>query len=479
MTSPYPVIIVGSGVGGAAAAQLLASHGVRVLVVDDNPHPGGQLLRQPSAPGRSAKRLWPHRLKRWGAGVYATLNQGLVTFLQNTEVLGIYPQQTLLVAPRRGGVAQYGAEALILATGARERQVPFPGWTLPGVISTGGAQILMKGSGILPGASPLIAGNGPLMLVVAAQILANGGRVKAVLDEGSAAQKLRAVGAGVGILPKLFEGALYLARLLAARVPLRQRFRVVEARGKSGLDTVVAARIGARGRIRQGTERVFATDTLAMGHGFVPNIELPSQAGCRTHYALDKGGWHVVVDEGMETSVPGIYAVGEITGIAGGEKSRIEGRLAAWQILRTHGRVDARTYAARVRPLLQRRREQVRYGAFINRLCRPPGDLYAQIPDETIVCRCEAVTLGEIRRQIGRGFTTLSGIKRASRCGMGPCQGRTCAPILLDLLGETSRRSPEAMGRPSSRAPVKTVSLGALAQMRGLDGDTQIPKRDR
>jgi NADPH-dependent 2,4-dienoyl-CoA reductase/sulfur reductase-like enzyme len=478
MTSPYPVIIVGSGVGGVAAAELLAAHGLGVLMVDDNAHPGGQLLRQPPRPGRHAKRLGLDRLKGWGARTCATLKQGPVTFLQGTQVLGIYPQQTLLVESRRGAVAQYRAEALILATGARERQVPFPGWTLPGVICTGGAQILMKGSGILPGATPLIAGSSPLMLALAAEILANGGRVMAVLDEGRSAQKLRGFGAGVAILPKLLEGALYLARLLAARVPLRQRVRVVEARGKTGLDAVVVAQVDARGQIRQGTERIYPTDTLAMGHGFVPNIELAGQAGCRTGYAVDKGGWHVVVDDGMETSVAGVYAVGETTGIAGGEKSRIEGRLAAWRILKARGRVDAQTYAARVGPLLQRRRQQVRYGAFINRLCRPPGDLYAQISDDTIVCRCEEITLGEIRRQIGQGFTTLNGIKRTSRCGMGHCQGRTCAPILFDLLCETDRHCPAAIGPTSWRAPVKAVSLGALARMKTLDGDTPTLKRD-
>lgn len=472
MASPDPVIIVGSGVGGVAAAELLAAHGLAVLMVDDNALPGGQLLRQPPRPGRPAKRLAPDRLKRWGARTSATLKQGPVTFLQGSQVLGIYPERTLLVASRHEAVAQYRADALILATGARERQLPFPGWTLPGVISTGGAQILMKGSGILPGEKPLISGSSPLMLALAAEILANGGRVMAVLDEGRAAQKRRVFGAGAGILPKLLEGALYLARLLAAGVPLRQGVRVVEARGKTGLEKVVVARVDARGRIRQGTERIYPTDTLAMGHGFVPNIELPSQAGCRTHYAVDKGGWHVVVDDTMETSVAGVYAVGETTGVAGGEKSRIEGRLAAWHILRARGRVDARTYAARVGPLLHRRRQQVRYGGFINRLCHPPGELYAQIPDETIVCRCEEISLGEIRRQMDRGFTTMNGIKRASRCGMGHCQGRTCAPILFDLLGQANRQGPEAIGRSSWRPPVKTVSLGALARMRTPTIDT-------
>lgn len=466
----YGAIIVGSGVAGMAAAELLSTHGLRVLMVDDNAHAGGQLLRRTPHARKNSGRLEPDRLKVWGLKRLDSLARGRLELSQNTQVLGIYPQRTLLVERARGRVVEVRGEAVILATGARERFLPFKGWTLPGVVSTGAAQILMKGSGILPGATPLIAGCTPLMLVLAAEILANGGRVKAVLDQSTVADKLQMVRAGAAIWPKLMEGAYYLARMAAARVPLRQAVRVVEARGNQCLASVVAARVDGQGRVLQGTESVYATDTLAVGQGFTPNIELPLQAGCRVAHAVDRGGWFVDVNADMETSQAGIYAAGETTGIAGGAKSFIEGRLAAWDILHRQGRLDANTCAQQMRPLRRRRHRQIRYGRLLNTLCHPRAGVYGDIPDAVTVCRCEGITMGEIRRHLASHVTTLDGLKKASRCGMGLCQGRTCGPILFDILSDRCGRSPQAIGVASARVPVKAVSLGALAKMKRIQG---------
>lgn len=478
MPNHYHVIIVGSGVAGLATAELLCKHGLRVLIVDDNAHTGGQLLRKPPYSTGPGRRFEPDRLKRWGLDLSASLKQGTVQFLHNAQVLGIYPKRTLLVETWRGRVSEYRADTLVLATGARERYLPFKGWTLPGVFSTGAAQILMKSSGILPGEKTLIAGCGPLMIVLAAEILANGGKVMAVLDQSSLADKLKVVTAGTAIGPKLLEGAVYLMRLVAARVPIKQMVRIVEARGRQSLEAVVVARVDAHGHVRQGTETVYATDTLAVGYGFTPNIELPHQAGCRVNHAVGKGGWHVDVNASMETSLADIYAVGETTGIAGGGKSLIEGCLAAWYILLARGRVDRHTVETHTRPLVRQRRQQIRYGRFLNQLCLPHPVAHKDIPDETIICRCEEITMGDIRGQLAHGFTTMNGIKRSTRCGMGNCQGRTCGPILVDILSDFSRQPAQIVGCTSARAPVKTVTLGALAQMQKIPGDAVDAKND-
>ena len=393
------------------------------------------------------------------------LGKGRVRFLNGTQVLGIYPEQTLLLAHPRGKVAQYRADTMILATGAREKYLPFKGWTLPGVMATGAAQILMKSSGILPGKQTLIGGCGPLMFGLAAEILANRGAVQAILDQTTLNRKLKIVTAGRSVWPKILQAARYLKRLVAARVPLRQGIRIVEACGRQHLENVVTAKVDARGRVIRGTETVYPTDTLAVGYGFSPNIELPQQAGCALSHAIDKGGWHVDVDKGMATSVNGIYAVGEITGIAGAAKSIIEGRMAAWDILYRQERADRQAYETHIRRLRHQRRQQVRLGRFLNQLCRLEPDNYLDIPEETVICRCEEITMGEIRRQLNHGFTTMHSIKKATRCGMGYCQGRTCAPILFDLITAFSRQPPRQVGTFSARAPVKPVTLGALAQM--------------
>ena len=465
MKHSYHVIIVGSGLAGLAAADLLSGYGLHILVIDDNAHIGGQLLRKLPQAGSGGKRFEPDLLKRRGVRLAERLQRGNVQILNDTQVLGIYPKHTLLVEDRRRRVSEYHSEALILATGARERQLPFKGWTLPGVMSTGAAQILMKSSGILPGRQTLIGGCGPLMLVLAAEILSNRGEVMAVLDQSSTAMKLKAVTAGPAIWPKLLEGATYMARLAVARVQVKQRVRIVEARGRHQLEEVVVASIDAGGRIVQGTERIYPTDTLAVGYGFSPNIELPQQAGCAIKYSKAKGGWFVDVGDAMETTVADIYAVGETTGIAGAGKSFIEGRIAAWDILKKRSMVGRQTHESNARPLMRQRSRQVQYGRFLNHLCRLQPGCYADIPDETVICRCEEITMATIRSQLNNDFTTMNDLKKATRCGMGNCQGRTCGPILFDILSAHSHRPPDGIGCTSARAPVKTVTLGALAKM--------------
>ena len=254
-------------------------------------------------------------------------------------------------------------------------------------------------------------------------------------------------------------------RLAAARVPVKHGFRIVEARGRRHLEAVLAARVNGRGGLIRGTEQVCSTDTLAVGHGFSPNIELPQQAGCAVSYDADKGGWFVDVDPSMNTSVPDIYAAGETTGIAGAGKSLIEGQLAAWDILLKMERVDRQRYETGIHPLARQRRREVRYGRFVNQLCRLSPECYADICDETIICRCEEITMGEIRRQLSQGFGTMNSLKKATRCGMGYCQARMCGPILFDIVSAFTKGSPAHVGSVSARAPVKSVSLGALAKM--------------
>jgi NADPH-dependent 2,4-dienoyl-CoA reductase/sulfur reductase-like enzyme len=465
MKLSYHVIIVGSGLAGLAAADILSRYGLHILVIDDNAHLGGQLLRKLPQAAAAENRFEPDRLKRQGVRLAARIKKGNIQVLNGTQVLGIYPGHILLVADSRGHVSEYRADALILATGARERQLPFKGWTLPGVMSTGAAQILMKSSGILPGRKTLIGGCGPLMLVLAAEILANRGKILAVLDQSSTVMKLKAVTAGPAIWPKLLEGATYLARLAAARVSMKQGVRIVEARGRNQLEEVVVAGVDADGRIIRGTERIYPIDTLAVGYGFSPNIELPQQAGCAIKYSKARGGWFVDVSEAMMTTVGDIYAVGEATGIAGAGKSFVEGRIAAWDILKKRSVVDRQTYESNAGPLMRRRSRQVQYGRFLNHLCRLQPGCYADIPDETVICRCEEITMGTIRSQLDNNFTTMNGIKKATRSGMGNCQGRTCGPILFDILSAHSHRPPDEIGYTSARAPVKTVTLGALAKM--------------
>lgn len=458
------VIIVGAGMAGLAAADLLSAHGVDLLILDENPHTGGQFLR-PRIKRHGRPRLpAPDRTREAGMRISARLRERKVPVLHGARVLGVFPERRLWAADSRDRILELRPAFLILATGARERFLPFPGWTLPGVLSTGAAQILIKGSGVLPARRMTVGGSGPLMLLVAAAAAAAGGRVSAVLDQGSVARKASILNLGPVHWPRLLQGASALARLALARVPVRSSVRILAAEGKDRLERVVAVRIDRSGRAVPGTERVLPTEALAVGYGFAPNVELASQAGCRIVYSEDLGGWAVDVDASMAASGEGIYAAGEATGIAGAAKSLLEGRIAAASILHRLGRMDTAACRRRTDPLHALRRRELRYGRFLNRLCRVPAACLRDIPDETVICRCEGVTLGDLRREIRSGAASVDALKKGTRAGMGNCQGRICGPILSEVLAAFTGSGPEAAGSLSARAPVRMVPLGAVAE---------------
>jgi NADPH-dependent 2,4-dienoyl-CoA reductase/sulfur reductase-like enzyme len=399
-----------------------------------------------------------------------------VAILQGVQVLGIFPENRLLVNRADGRVLEMAARCIVCASGARERFIPFPGWTLPGVIAAGAAQILLKTSGMLPAATTLVGGTGPLPLLLARQLVAHGGRVKALLNHSPPP----AVSHALRMLPrhagKLAEGAWLTASLALAGVPIHFNRRIVEATGRGRLEAVTVARVDRQGGVVRGSLEKIQADGLAVGFGFTPNIELLQQAGCEAVYRADRGGWVVRTDRRLETSVADLFAAGEVTGIAGGVKSFIEGRLCGLSILDRLGMAaKAAASAAERRRLLRQRDHELTFGALVNRLCRVPAHWVAAIPDDTLICRCEDVRMGDLRQRLGQGFDTPGALKKATRCGMGICQGRICGGIVADILDALA--ADQALYRrqsPSIRSPVKPVLLGALAAMERLHPENPL-----
>jgi hypothetical protein len=369
----------------------------------------------------------------------------------------------LFIEDHEGRIIEAPAEYIIFATGAREKFLPFKGWTLPGVISTGAAQILMKSSGVLPAGETLIGGAGPLLLVLANEIIKNGGRVPAVMDEVYFRDQLRFLTLWRHQSRKMIESAITLSRLLFSRIPVRHGIRILEARGKAELEEVITVRLDRQGLNIPGTEARIKTACLAVGYGFTPNLELPQLAGCKLEYRADRGGWIVSVDEHLETSVANVYAAGEVTGIAGSGKAFLEGQMAALAILRRLGLLEEHGFYTRWAILRGERQKQLEFGKFLNDICRIPPGSYTAISDDTVICRCEDIRMGEIRRHIQSGFSTPTALKKATRSGMGYCQGRICGPILHDLLATFRGEAYPDLLPLSARMPVKPVRLEALA----------------
>jgi NADPH-dependent 2,4-dienoyl-CoA reductase/sulfur reductase-like enzyme len=418
-----------------------ALHGLRVALADSGERLGGQYFRHRAAPPHSSTQGFGRFLRQ----VRALEERADV--LTGHQVWSVTRQAdghltVHCVARGDGGRERPVAircRRLLIATGAHDRALPFPGWDLPGVLTAGGAQALLKGHGVVAGGRVVVAGTGPFLLPVAVGLADAGARVAGVYEAGGglglARHPLRALG-------KAGEAAGYGLGLARHRVPYRTRRAVIAAHGEHELEAVTVARLDQDWHVL-GTRRV-ACDTLATGYGFVPQIELGVQLGCDTRHDAD-GSPILAVDHGQRTSVPGVWAAGEPTGVGGRHLAEVEGRLAGLSIA-----------AATADSVLLRRRRSLRaFAAALLEAYPVRSGWQGWLRDDTLVCRCEEVPLARVREAQALGATDARSIKLLSRAGMGWCQGRVCGYPVACLAGE-----PPA---PPRRPVAQPISLAALA----------------
>ena len=399
---------MGGGPAGIAAAVHAAEAGARTLLLDEQARPGGQIWRGEAPP---AAREWLDRLARSGA-----------TVLAGATVVDA-PEPNELLVERDGLPVRVAFERLVLATGARELFLPFPGWTLPGVVGVGGAQALLKAGARFEGLRVVVAGSGPLLLAVAAALSQAGARIVGIAEQASL-PRLAAFGAGLWRQPRRIAEGLGYATTLRG-VPYRAGTWVREALGDEGVERVVLAGAQAGGQ--------WECDVLACGFGLVPNLELPRLLGCET---TAEG---VVVDASQRTSRDGVFAAGELCGIAGVDHALATGAIAG---LAATGRETPRTLATR----------RARETGFAGRLARAfalRDELLSLARPDTIVCRCEDVPLG---RLAAAGSTREA--KLHTRAGMGACQGRVCGAALGFLRGF----APDSVRPPLAPVPVAVLA---------------------
>ncbi|MEG3630294.1 FAD-dependent oxidoreductase [Streptomyces poriticola] len=446
--------VIGAGPAGLAAALAADARGVRVALVDAAPGPGGQYYRQPAAGlGARRARALHHRWRTWER-LRDALAASDVTVLTGHHVwcverrAGGFTVHALL-GPAQEEPAAVHADTVLLATGGHEQVLPFPGWTLPGVVTAGGAQALLKGSLAVPGRTAVVAGTGPLLLPVATGLAAAGVRVAALVEAAGPRRLARHTRALAGKLP---EGAGYAARLLRHRVRVLARHAVVRAHGDDRLTGVTVAALDTAGRVRPGTRRRLGCDTLAVGHGMLAHTDLAESLGCR----LD--GQVVAVDTEQRTSVPGVWAAGEATGVGGAALALAEGHLAGRSVAaRLHGSAPGPAPAA------VRSRSRLRTAAAaLDSAYAPSPHWTEQVTDDTVVCRCEEVTAGDVRAARALGAGDVRTVKLLTRAGMGWCQGRVCGPAVAGLTG----CPPEPSRRPFARP----VPLGVLADQHPEEG---------
>jgi D-hydroxyproline dehydrogenase subunit alpha len=454
--------VVGAGPAGMAAAIELARVGVTTHLYDANATPGGQIYRVPPAPlrapaDREAARGARLRAELDAAGAGVVRHPGAV-------VWGAFDQRTLGVRERDAAVLVRPA-ALVLATGAYDRPVPIPGWTLPGVYTAGACQVLVKTQGVLPGRRVLVAGTGPLLPVVAAQLAKAGAHVVAVLEAAS----LR--GAWT-LLPRvrgqwrLVADAWRVWRdLRTAGLAVRPSRTVARILGAREVQGAVTVRLDAAWRPIPGSEQTVEVDAVCLGFGLVPSIQLGVLCGAEHRYVPDAGGFVPVRSDEMETTVPGIFAAGDGAGIGGARVAVLEGRIAGIAAAARLGALSPAEAAGRLRPHRAALRGARRVAAGLGRLTAIQDGLAELITPDTVVCRCEEVTAAEVAEVLDEGARELAEVKRMTRAGMGLCQGRMCHPALAALLARHTGRRPETLVPLSVRPPITPIPIDVLATL--------------
>lgn len=457
--------IIGGGPGGVVAAIEAAKAGVKVILLDENESPGGQIYRQFEKGFKvtDAEVLGGDYEKGLDLLNQFSSLSDKIEYLNNSTVWGIFDNNTLAFA-RNGASSSIGYKKLLIANGAYDRPVPFPGWTLPGVLTAGGAQKLVKTERILPGKKILLCGTGPLQLVLAHQILKAGGKIEAILEAGHVSNNwLKGLKGIWGNWDYLNEGWKYLRSIQKAGVPLLYNHIILEARGNGQVEEAVFAKVDENWRPRPGTERTAAVDTICLGYGFVPSTELTMLAGCKHRYDRLLGGYIPLRSENMETSVPGIYAVGDGAGVAGSKVAIEEGRIAGTAIAGSLDYISDTDAAKNIKQSGKLLDKYNRLRKVLDEMSMPRPGLYELATDDTVICRCEEVTLKEIKRAMADETKQVKDLKRKTRAGMGPCEGRMCGPSLIEIMRNQPNASPEGPGYLNPRPPVKPIALGVLA----------------
>ncbi len=459
-TEQVEIAVVGAGPGGLSAALAAARAGARVTLIDGYGRPGGQYFRQAAAEFRIRE---PSRHQREGQALWEKVIAAGVHFLPETQVWGAF-EGNLLALQGAQAPAALQAQAIVLATGAYDRPIAFPGWTLPGVMTAGAAQTLLKHQRILPGKRILLAGTGPLQVVLAAELVQAGADVVAVLEGARLFRKsVRHVGALWGQWRRMSEGLSSRLTLSRRGVPFRPGWGIAAAHGTGQLESTTAVRLDSDWRPITGSEETLTCDTLCLGYGFIPSNTLSRLLGARQEWRPELGGEVPVRDRNMETSVSGVYAVGDGAGIGGGPLALAEGEIAgiAAAARSGHGADRAEMAIRRLTPWLARERQFQRMYAS---LFTPGPGLYEWSRDDTILCRCEEVTRADVRRAVALGAVSADEVKAITRCGMGDCQGRMCAHLVTNCLARETGRPVAEVGLFRPRPPIFPVPITVLSR---------------
>lgn len=449
------VVIVGAGPAGMRAAEVLAGHGIRPVVLDEAPASGGQVYRrQPPGFTRSYGKLYgleAAKARRLHDAFDALGDR--IDYRPDALVWGIAGRRLQILRDGCGETLEF--DRVLLATGATDRVIPFPGWTLPGVYTLGGAQVALKHQACAIGRRVVFFGSSPLLPLVASQYARAGARVAAVLDTAPRAAKRAALPGLLAGGRTAWKGFGYVVRLAARGIRYRHGITPVAALGDAEVEGFVY-------RDTAGRRREIACDAVAFGYGLKSEWQLADLAGCRFVFDALTHQWRVDQDALGRSSVDGVYVAGDGARIAGADVAELTGERAARAILADGGDPDQDAALARIGRVLA---GHARLRRAIDRAFPFPAGLARAVPDDCPVCRCEAVSAGELRASVrGLDADEVNRAKAFSRVGMGRCQGRICGPAASEIVAATRGCPIEQAGRLRSQPPIKPLPIAAFAE---------------
>ncbi|WP_319761846.1 NAD(P)/FAD-dependent oxidoreductase [Maridesulfovibrio sp.] len=458
MDKLYDLIIVGAGPGGLAAAVTADKLGLSALLVDEQPEPGGQIYR-------SIERSLPENAHVLGKDYFAgkqlvdEFRASGADYMPNNTVWNIegsFNVDTVVTDT----LHRVRARQLLFSVGAVERPVPIPNWTLPGVMGAAAADILFKSADMVPEGPVVLAGSGPLLLLAACHLIDNGVEIAAMVETSGMRDYLKAIPHLPGALRRssyLFKGLQMKYAVKRAGVPVYTGCRDLSIIGKEQAEGL---RFTCRGKKQE-----VAAATVLLHEGVIPNLRLTQLLNCEHEWYVPQRYWRPVLDQWGQTSVPGISVAGDGGGIFGGQVAEVAGHIAAINIAY---QLDKFTDSERDRlaqPYLNKAKREKLIRPFLDHVFPPSRQALVPPDDETVVCRCEELTAGQIREAIAQGARHPSQIKIQTRAGMGPCQGRMCATTITEMIADSCSLDITSIGLPKARSPQQSLTIEQFASL--------------
>ena len=465
-TKSSPLTVVGAGPAGIKAASSAAAVGVHVTVIDENPHPGGQYYRQSPPDFDIPDRAAAHSGHPEDAALYDSLDHPNIQVLQGVRVWGVFDGHTLALTDEEGTFL-LETDRVVLATGAYDRPLAFPGWTLPGIFGAGSILRLIKSQWVLPGQRFLLAGLGPLQLVLADLLLKSGAEVVCVAEAANPLQSWRHLLGFLGHWDRIREAIEYRRALSQNKVPLLFNHAIISASGEERVETAKIARLDQNGTPIAGTERSFNVDTVCLGYGLLPAYQLATAFGCALRFDENLRWFAPQHNEEMETTVPGVFVAGDVTDMGGVHVAAAEGRVAGLVAAHQLGSLEESEFRSRMAPARARLRNLNRFAAALQGIYTFPQGLPHLVRDDTVICRCEEIRTSAVSEVIGAGAVDLHQAKLQTRAGMGYCQGRVCNSLVAPLIAAQTGQPLDKLFPYTTRPPLQPITLGAMVREAG------------